>query len=158
MVPGGGAGGEESGDPLARAALYAQGEDLHVAVWPGGLHNTEKITPFVAREARAFVLSVSGLMGRADVADVPHRDLILEAFPDVLANGGSCLAGPDGRWVIAPCVGKEMLLVATIDHGRVREERQNFDPAGHYARPDVTRLTLDRRRQSTLTIIDAPDD
>ncbi len=141
--------------PLARAALYAQGEDLHMAVWPGGVHNTAEITRFVAREARAFVLSVSGLMRAGDIgAGMPHHDLIRARSPEVLANGGSCLAGPDGRWVLEPLVDEEALQVAVIDHGRIREERQNFDPAGHYARPDVTRLTLDRRRQSTLKIVE----
>lgn len=48
--------------PLARAAMYAQGEDLHVAVWPGGLHNTSEITRFIAKEARSYVISASGLM------------------------------------------------------------------------------------------------
>jgi nitrilase len=39
--------------------------------------------------------------------------------------------------------------VATIDHARVREERQTFDPVGHYARPDVLRLEVNRERQAT---------
>jgi len=141
--------------PLARAAMYALGEDLHVAVWPGGIHNTAEITRFMAREARSYVLSASGLMRTSDVdADVPHYQSIMASCPEVLANGGSCLAGPDGEWVVEPCVGEEKLIIATIDHRRIREERQNFDPAGHYARPDVTRLEVNRTRQSTVVIID----
>jgi nitrilase len=141
--------------PLPRAALYAQGEDLHVAVWPGNLRNTEDITRFIAREARSYVLSVSGLMRASDIpADTPHIDEILADFPNTVANGGSCLAGPDGEWLLAPVVDQETLLVATLDHSRVRQERQNFDPAGHYARPDVTQLTVDRRRQTTLVVKD----
>ena len=101
------------------------------------------------------MLSVSGLMRNADVdAGVPHYDMITASCPEVMANGGSCLAGPDGEWVVEPCVGEEQLIIATIDHRRVREERQNFDPAGHYARPDVTRLELNRTRQSTVSIIE----
>jgi nitrilase len=46
------------------------------------------------------------------------------------------------------------LFVATLDHQRVRAERQNFDPAGHYARPDVTQLTVNRCRQSTVLLQD----
>jgi nitrilase len=141
--------------PLARAALYAQGEDLHVAVWPGGLHNTADITRFIAQEARSYVISASGLMHKTDFpTETPHRDLILANSSDMLANGGSCIAGPDGKWVVEPLVGEERLIVATLDQRRVRAERQNFDPAGHYARPDVTHLTVNRQRQSTLTLVD----
>ena len=139
--------------PLPRAALYAQGEDLHAAIWPGGIHNTQDITRFIAKESRSFVVSVSGLMRKEDIpADTPHRIRILEKCPDILANGGSCLAGPDGEWIIEPVVDREDLLVAEIDHKKIREERQNFDPVGHYSRPDVTRLVVNRRRQSTLEI------
>lgn len=140
--------------PLARAALYALGEDLHVAVWPGGEHNTKDITRFVAQEARSYVLSASGLMRKADMVEAPHLDLILTNSPDMLANGASCIAGPDGSWIVEPVIGEERLIRATIDHSQVRSERQNLDPAGHYARPDVTQLTVNRRRQSTLKVID----
>lgn len=140
--------------PLARASLYGQGEDLHVAVWPGGVHNTEEITRFCAKEARSYVISAAGLMRPGDFpADTPHRELILaDENSAFLANGGSCIAGPDGEWIIPPCAEEETLLVAEIDHRRVFEERQNFDPSGHYARPDVTRLTVNRGRQTTLTL------
>jgi predicted amidohydrolase len=137
--------------PLARAALYGQGEDLHIAIWPGGLHNTKDITRFIAQEARSYVVSVSGLMRASDFpADTPHLAAITADIDDPLANGGSCVAAPDGSWVVEPVVGEEKLIVATLVHQRVREERQNFDPAGHYSRPDVTRLTVDRQRQQTV--------
>jgi nitrilase len=137
--------------PLPRAALYGQGEDLHVAIWPGGVHNTQDITRFIARESRSFVISVSGLMRKSDFpADTPHLSVISENSAEILANGGSCLSGPDGKWIVEPVADEEKLIVATIDHKRVREERQNFDPAGHYSRPDVTQLTVNRERQSTV--------
>ena len=137
--------------PLPRAALYGLGEDLHIAIWPGGTHNTGDITRFIAREGRSYVLSVCGLLRPGDIPqDTPLRKQILADAPEFLANGGSGIAGPDGQWVLAPISGEETLLVATLDHRRVREERHNFDPAGHYARPDVTQLRVDRRRQSTL--------
>jgi nitrilase len=139
--------------PLARAAMYAQGEDLHVAVWPGGVHNTSDITRYIAKEARSFVISASGLMRKRDFpVTTPHFDKILENSPDLLASGGSCICGPDGEWIVEPLAEKEKLIVAFLNHQHIREERQNFDPAGHYARPDVTRLTVNRKRQSTLII------
>ncbi|MBL4601981.1 MAG: carbon-nitrogen hydrolase family protein [Emcibacteraceae bacterium] len=143
--------------PLPRAALYAMGEDLHVAIWPGGEHNTRDLTRHMAKEGRSFVISVCGLMRPQDFPeDTLYLNEIMKGAGDkeYFANGGSCLSAPDGQWLIEPQVGEEGLYVAEIDHARVREERQNFDPAGHYSRPDVTKLTVDRRRQSTLDLID----
>jgi nitrilase len=137
--------------PLSRAALYGQGESLHVAVWPGSKRNTIDITRHIAKESRSYVISASGLMRKEDIPlSTPHYDEIIKGCPDVLANGGSCLAGPDGNWVIEPVTDKETLLMATIDHKEVRRERQNFDACGHYSRPDVTQLKVNRKRQSLI--------
>ncbi len=137
--------------PLPRAALYGLGEDLHVAVWPGNRRNTEDISRYIALESRSFVVSVAGLMRRSDIPDdVPQADLIRENCPDMPANGGSCVAAPDGSWVVEPFTDREELQVVSLDHRRVREERQNFDPSGHYSRPDVTRLIVNRERQRTV--------
>ncbi len=141
--------------PLSRAALYGLGEDLHVAIWPGGLHNTKDITRFIAKEGRSFVISVSSLMRPSDFpADTPYLDEILRDAPEFFANGGSCIAGPDGEWILEPQVGQEDIFYASLDHARVYEERQNFDPAGHYSRPDVTQLQVNRQRQSTIRLIE----
>jgi len=141
--------------PLPRAALYGQGENLHVAVWPGSDHNTKDITRFIARESRSYVISVSSLMTRDDFPkDTPHLDKILKKAPDILANGGSCIAAPNGEWLVEPVVDKEGLIYHTLDFNRVLEERQNFDPVGHYSRPDVTKLRVNRKRQSTIDLKD----
>ena len=137
--------------PLPRASLYAQGEDLHVAVWPGSDHNTKDITRFIARESRSFVISVSALMKIEDFPQgTPHLEKIFEKAPKVLANGGSCIAGPDGEWIVKPVLNKEGNIYQTLDFNRVLEERHNFDPVGHYSRPDVTKLVVNRERQSTI--------
>ena len=122
-----------------------------MAVWPGSDHNTREITRFIAREARSFVISVSSLMRQSDFPnETPHLERILEKAPQILANGGSCIAGPDGEWILEPVLDKEGLIIESLDFNRVYEERQNFDPVGHYSRPDVTRLVLNQERQSTL--------
>ncbi|MBT8398689.1 MAG: carbon-nitrogen hydrolase family protein [Gemmatimonadetes bacterium] len=137
--------------PLLRTALYGQGENLHVAVWPGSPRLTRDITRFMALEGRSFVLSVSGVLRREDIPEsVPHRELILASVPDVLASGGSCIAAPTGEWIIDPADDQEQLLVAELSLRTVYEERQNFDPAGHYSRPDVVQLYVNRDRQSIL--------
>ena len=141
--------------PLPRAALYGLGENLHIAVWPGSDHNTKDITRFIARESRSYVISVSSLMSSEDFPkSTPHIDRLLEKAPKVLANGGSCIAGPDGEWIIEPVLHKEGLIIQTIDFNRVYEERQNFDAVGHYSRPDVTKLSVNRERQSTVEFND----
>ena len=142
--------------PLPRAALYAQGENLHIAVWPGAEKNTIDITKFIAKEARSFVVSISGYMTINDFPkDTPNYKEIIKNAPQVLANGGSCIAGPDGEWIVPPVTGREDLIIATIDFQKVLEERHNFDPSGHYSRPDVTKLTLNKKRQSVIEIINS---
>lgn len=137
--------------PMARAAMYAQGEDLHVSIWPGNKRNTERLIPMIAMESRSYVVGVSGLFRLEDIPDdFPHADLMRENTPEILADGGTCLAAPDGSWVIEPFVDREDLVIATIDHKKVREERQNFDPSGHYSRPDVLKLQVNKDRQSVI--------
>jgi nitrilase len=144
----------ENWNPLARAALYGQGEDFHVCVFPGGIHNVD-VTKFIAKESRSFCVSVCSIMRREDFPpDTIHLDKILENVPEILSNGGTCLAAPDGEWLIEPLGTEEKLLIAEINHQKVREERQNFDAAGHYSRPDVFQLKINRERQEILKIED----
>jgi len=139
--------------PLTRASLYAQGEDLHVACWPGGDSNTRDLTPVLAKEGRSYVVSVSALMRKSDVRDdTPFADNIRGALSDMPANGGSCVAAPDGSWVLPPETGTESLRFCKLDPAFVRRERQNFDPSGHYSRPDITQLSVNRTRQSVVNL------
>jgi nitrilase len=139
--------------PLARTALYGLGENLHIAVWPGAVRNTENITRMIAQEGRSYVISVSSLMRKSDFpVDTPHLDVILENCPETLGNGGSCIAGPDGKWILEPVADQEGILYYPLDFNRVLEERQNFDPVGHYSRPDVLQLKVNRERQSSVKV------
>jgi nitrilase len=143
----------ENWNPLARAALYGQGEDFHVCVFPGGIHNTQDITKFIAKESRSFVASVCSIMRREDFPpDTIHLDKILANSPEILSTGGTCLAAPDGEWLIEPLGTQEKLVVAEINHQKVREERQNLDITGHYSRPDVLQLKVNRERQKIVII------
>ena len=137
--------------PLPRAALYAQSENLHIATWPGCVRNTIDITRFIAKEARSYVVSACGLLRQSDIPDtIPHYATFVQLYADAIGNGGSAIAGPDGQWVVEPVADQETLIVQELDLQQVLRERQNFDPSGHYARPDVLRLELNDERQSVL--------
>ncbi len=135
--------------PLSRAALYAQGEDVHVACWPGNDRNTEDLTRVLAKEGRSYSISVSAIMRPGDVrSDTPYAEDIKRALVEMPANGGSCVSNPDGTWLLPPVIGEEGIRYCELDPAFVRRERQNFDPTGHYSRPDVTRLIVNRKRQT----------
>ena len=140
--------------PQARLALYAGGEDIHVSAWPGSVASTTDITRFIAREGRVFSLAAGTLISRADVPD--DFPLRAELPAGDWYDGGSAVAGPDGTWLQAPLAGEERLVIADVDLARVREERHNFDPTGHYARPDIFELRVDRRRLSIAELSDDP--
>ena len=133
--------------PQARHALYAQGEELHVSVWPGNPRNTTDITRFVALEGRVFSVAACGLSSLADVpSDFPLYDELQETKTTEYCRGGSAIAAPDGSWVVEPVADEERLVIADLDLDLVWRERQSFDPTGHYSRPDVFRVEVDRRR------------
>ncbi len=135
--------------PLSRAALASQGENVHIAVWPGNLNNTKDITRFVARESRSYCISVSSVFRKSDFTDeFPHSDKIIPQLPEIVFNGGSCIAGPNGEFVVEPILEKEGVFVHEIELNAIFRERQNFDISGHYSRPDVTKLMVNRERQS----------
>ena len=137
--------------PLARTALTAQGENLHVAIWPGSAHNTRDITRFMALESRSFIISAS-TVNRADSInpDMPHAQLLQSQCEPLITDGGSCIAAPDGTWLLEPVLDKTGVFTADLDLDFVLRERQNFDPVGHYSRPDVLKLSVNRRRQQLV--------
>jgi nitrilase len=140
--------------PLSRTALYAQGKNLHLALWPGNVRNTEQITRFIAQESRSYVCSVGSTFSvesiRESNIDSTLKSKLQEILKDVKADGGSCIANPDGTWLLEPQAESDQIFYAELDRNEVYKERQNFDPAGHYSRPDVTQLVLNSERQSLM--------
>ena len=144
--------------PLARTALQRDGMDMHLLLWPGSKAHTRELTRVVAREGRCFAVSVGGVLAPKDLpADLPELAELRASTEPYFLEGGSGVAGPDGVWMVDPddlASGEETMLVVDLDPSKIREERQNFDPVGHYARPDVFELAVDRRRQVVAAFID----
>ncbi|MGW6276945.1 carbon-nitrogen hydrolase family protein [Kribbella sp. NPDC055071] len=141
--------------PLARHALYADGEDIHVSVWPGNPQNTTDIARFIALEGRVWSLAANGLLSLDDVPkDFPLYDVLAETAPATLRRGGSAIAAPDGSWLVEPVADDERIVAADIELGAVREARQTLDPTGHYSRPDVFDVTVDRSRRAAAHFAD----
>ncbi len=136
----------ENWQPLARQALYDQGEQLHIATWPGDLDVTENITQFIALEGRMYCVSVSGLLRVQDIPDsFPLREQVVKGR-DVINDGGSMIAGPDGALIAGPVLGEEQILYADISLEAILGARLKLDPAGHYSRRDVLSLDHNTRR------------
>lgn len=146
--------------PAARMALWADGAELLVSCWPGRPELTRDISRFSAREGRVWVLAASGVLHADELpGDLPARDELVASTDDGwLHAGGSRVVGPDGRELLALDEPIEGLLTAQLDRELLLGERQNFDPAGHYHRPDVFHFEVDRRRQRAASFREDEDD
>ena len=129
--------------PLARAALYAQGIDVWIAptwdddpVWVSTMQH-------IAKEGRVHVLGANSVIRASDVpSDVPGYAEVWADDDAWMTAGRSVIVGPRGDILAGPLVHEEGILVADIDVARARSLRVEFDPVGHYLRPDVFDLRV----------------
>lgn len=139
---------------LARAAMIAEGEEIHVAVFPGAFalhtgprleeldtqgafwgHNQVRAHAF---EASAFVLSACGIQEAKDVDDgFPHKATMNIGY----AQGGSSIIAPLGIPLVEPRFGSQ-ILYADLEAWMIKAVRSIVDTMGHYARPDVFKLLI----------------
>jgi nitrilase len=137
----------ENWQPLARHTLYAQGEQLHIATWPGKADLTPDVSRFIAMEGRVYVVSVSGLLSAKDIPDeFPLKQTLVSDSVALNNTGGTIIVAPDGKTVQGPVIGEEAVVYADLDVERVQRARTHLDPAGHYLRPDVFALYVNRER------------
>ena len=124
--------------PLARFALYQSGVEIYLAPTAEDSEDWLVSMRHIAREARAFVLSCCVFQRASSYPD----DVQLADGPELVGRGGSAILAPDGSYLAGPLWDEEGILVAELDPQRLFEERQRFDPAGHYHRPDVFQFGL----------------
>jgi nitrilase len=130
--------------PLARTALYADGIDLLLAPTWDAAEAWIATLRHIGREGRVFVVGVNQCVRASDIpATVPHRDELYGGDADWLCRGNAAIVGPSGDLLAGPLVGEEGMLLADLDLATAQTARQMNDPVGHYARPDLLRLTVD---------------
>jgi nitrilase len=127
--------------PLARFSLYESGVEVYLASTADDGDAWQATLVHIARESRAFVVAPSHFQRASSYPDDFPLRAELEGL-DVLGRGGSAILGPDGSYLAGPLYDQEGVLYAELDPARLFEERQRFDPAGHYHRPDVLRLQV----------------
>jgi nitrilase len=126
--------------PLARFSLYQSGVQIYLAPTADDSEQWHDSIRHIAREARAFVLSCCVYQRASAYPD----DVTLADGDELVGRGGSAILGPDGSYLAGPLWDEEGVLYADLDPARLYEERQRFDPAGHYHRPDLFRLEVGR--------------
>ena len=131
--------------------MQSQLEQIHFAVWPGGMHWISNVVEAAARnyafQAQAFVASASSVM-TSEILDWLKEHGGVGKFS--IGGGNSCIVAPFGELLAGPVSDGEVLLMADLDFDRITDRKIITDCAGHYARPDVVRLLIERGRQSPV--------
>jgi nitrilase len=127
--------------PLARFALYESGVEIYIASTADDGDAWQATLVHLARESRAFVVAPSHFQRAGSYPESFPLRRLLEGL-DVLGRGGSAILGPSGEYLAGPLYDEEGILYADLEPSRLAEERQRFDPAGHYHRPELLKLEV----------------
>lgn len=145
--------------PLSRFVLHASGEQVHVAVWPDLIDVNQLAARHYAFEGRCYVLCIGQILSWDDLPD--DEDLRQAALgltgqrnDDVVTPGAAGIIGPDGEWVAGPAGQEPTIVYGEIDLRRIAEEQEHLDAGGHYNRPDIFSLAVDRRERNPFSVID----
>ena len=141
--------------PLLRTAMYARGVELYCAVTVDDRETWVPTVRHIALEGRCFVLSACQALRRTDLPAGYPTDRF-SADQDWLIRGGSCIVGPLGQLLAGPVYGEECVLVADLDRADLVRAKFDFDVVGHYARPDVFRLTVNERPMKPVVFTTDP--
>jgi len=148
--------------PLARAAMHAKRETIHVAQWPGVKELHLLASRHYAFEGQCFVAAAGAVLTRGDVLGGfdslglgPHPGrTLLEAIPGddptLLLRGNSAIIAPDASYLAGPAPAEATILYADLDLGRITQGHLALDVDGHYARPDIFQLMVDDRPQPNV--------
>ncbi len=136
--------------PMLRMTMYGKGVQLYCVPTVDDRDSWIPTMRHIAVEGRCFVLSACQFMRRGDYGSLYPTSLGDE--PDrVVIRGGSCIIDPFGQLLAGPCYEGETILTAELDLSDIVKGKYDLDVVGHYARPDVFRLTVDERAKPAVT-------
>ncbi|MCZ0810761.1 carbon-nitrogen hydrolase family protein [Roseovarius sp. EGI FJ00037] len=138
--------------PLARYALYAQNIDIYVApTWDSGATWLATMQ-HIAREGGCWVVGCATALEAGDIPPgIPYRDELFPNKDEWVNPGDAVIYQPFGGALAGPMHKEKGLLIADIDVAAARASRRKFDASGHYARPDVFSLSVNRAVQRPVT-------
>ena len=112
----------------------------------------------IAKEGRAYVIGCSIAMRKQDIPDdFAFKAKYYSEVGEWINKGDSAIVGPDGKFVAGPLNAEEGILYAELDPRQMRGSKWNLDVAGHYARPDVFRLTVSQEDRPMIAVAQAPE-
>ncbi|TVP45574.1 MAG: carbon-nitrogen hydrolase family protein [Mongoliibacter sp.] len=129
--------------PLARMAMYGQGVEIYLAPTADSRDTWQASMVHIALEGRCFVIACNQYFTKSDYPE-DLRDKLAKDRPEILSQGGSVIVSPLGKILAGPLFDEEGLLVAEVDLGDLIQARMDFDPAGHYNRPDVFNFKVNK--------------
>jgi predicted amidohydrolase len=130
--------------------LMAQGTQVHVAAWPGMSTSRHLfLSRAFASQAGAYVIDVGALLS---------PDHVPEAFKDVARPypGQSCIIDPRGEVIAGPAEG-ESILLADGSTEQIFAAKTSCDVAGHYSRPDIFQLRVNRTAYRRVVDVQAEE-
>lgn len=143
--------------PMMRAAMYGQRIQIYCAPTADGRPTWAPSMQHIALEGRCFVLSSNQFCRRSDYpSDYPSD---LPEDPDaIVSRGGSCIVDPLGNLLAGPLWDQEGIVTAEIDVAQISRALFDFDPVGHYSRPDIFSLSVDTREKRAVNSVIAAID
>ena len=132
--------------PLARAAMYQKGIKLYLAPTADQRDTFQCTLRHIAIEGRCFAICCNQYMEKSMYPTDLYGYAEIEAQPDVMCRGGSCIINPFGEYVAGPAFGGEEILVADLDLDQITQGKADFDCIGHYARPDIFELIVHEKK------------
>jgi len=127
--------------PLARTALYQQGIEIYLAPTADCRGTWQSSLEHIACEGRCFVLGCNQYLTQEHYPE-ELKSTLSTTHPSLPSSGGSCIISPLGNRLAGPLYDQEGILTAEIDHREIIKAKMDFDPIGHYARPDVFELKV----------------